>query len=163
MANYQDLVASPTYNSKVSGAAVGILFKPADDPATQVFGAVTDFNFQEGFGQNPVEEVGNDGVDEFVEDRHTGSGSASLFFTAKRSDELPSRQSFIGREFTVIRRMAPNRAQAGAVIDAFVGLKITNVSGGQAARGSMSMQISFVYTRRYTGEQWAALSGGGAS
>ncbi len=163
MADYNELVASTTYNAKISGAGVGIMFRPSSDPTVQVFGAVTDFNFQESFGQNPIEEVGNDGVDESVEDRHTGSGSATLFFTAKRNDELPSRDFFIGREFTVVRKIAPKRAQAGAVIDAFVGLKISNVSGGQSARGSMTLQISFVYTRRFTGTQWAEISGGGAA
>lgn len=165
MAAYADLVSSDAYQSKMAGAAVGVQLINARDPSDVVIGAATSLSSSEQYEQVAVEEAGNDGVDEFVEGRHAGSGSLSGFWTPEWGDNVPRRQDFIDREFVILKTIAPNRVRdgdnlAGIVVEAFVGVKINAVSNQQGARGAVMLDIGFVFSRRYSGAEWAALSGG---
>lgn len=162
---YADLVGSDAYNSKMAGAAVGIQLINARDPSDVVVGAATSLPVSEQYEQVAVEEAGNDGIDEFVEGRHAGSGSISGFWTPEWGDKVPTRQAFIDREFVILKTIAPNRVRdgedlSGIVVEALVGVKINSVSIQHGARGAKMLDLGFVFSRRYSGAEWAELSGG---
>lgn len=164
MADYADLKASDQYDAKIAGSAVGVVIYNANDPSDIIIGAATSLTAQEGFEQVPVEEAGNDGTDEFVTGRHSGTGSMSAFWTPKWADQVPTRQQFIDREFVIIKTIAPNRRRngvdlAGAVIEAFIGVKINSVNAQHGARGAMMLDLGFVYSRKFNAKEWAERTG----
>lgn len=156
---FSDFQALPEFREKQSGAGVEILLFDADNPGGPIMGAASSVNITEEFGVTPVEEAGNDGVDEFVQDRHTGRADISAFFTPLWAQSVPTRQSFIGKSYTVIERIAPGRAGAGTVVRALTKCRITGVSEGHGARGAMTTNLSLVFSRKYNGGEWAALGG----
>ena len=100
--SYSDFQALPEFREKQSGAGVEILIFDAADPGAPIIGAASSMNLTQEFAVTPVEEAGNDGVDEFVQDRHTGRADISAFFTPAWAESIPTRQSFIGKSYTVI-------------------------------------------------------------
>ncbi len=156
---YADLQASPEFREKHSGAGVEILIYDAANPGGAIIGAASSLNITQEFAVTAVEEAGNDGVDEFVQDRHTGRAEVSAFFTPAWSENVPTRQSFIGKSYTVIERVAPGRANAGTVIRAMTNCRITGVSDGHGARGAMTTNLSLVFSRLYNAKEWAEVVG----
>jgi hypothetical protein len=156
---YSDFKTLPEFREKQSGAGVEILIFDALNPGAPIIGAASSLNITEEFAVTPVEEAGNDGVDEFVQDRHTGRADVSAFFTPAWSESVPTRQSFIGKSYTVIERVAIGRAGAGSVLRVLDKCRITGVSQGHGARGAMTTNLSLVFSRSYNGAEWAALAG----
>jgi hypothetical protein len=156
---YADFQALPEFREKQSGAGVEILIFDAANPGAPIIGAASSLNATEEFATTPVEEAGNDGVDEFVQDRHTGRADISAFYTPAWAESVPTRQSFIGKSYTVIERVAVGRAGAGTVLRAFTKCRITGVSNAHGARGPMTTNLSLVFSRAYNGAEWAVLAG----
>jgi hypothetical protein len=156
---YTDFRASDAYPSKQPGAGQAVTLYDSQDPTRVIVGAVTSFSSRDDLETIPIEEAGNDGVDEIAQGRHSGSGSIACFFSAETNDNLPTRQSFIGRKFTVLVVVAPGRPGEGTVLNAYTGLALQGVSTSVGARGAVTMDSSFVYERRYNGTEWAALTG----
>jgi hypothetical protein len=157
--SYADFQALPEFREKQSGAGVEILIFDAANPGAPIIGAASSLNVTQEFAVTAVEEAGNDGVDEFVQDRHTGRAEVSAFFTPAWSESVPTRQSFIGKSYTVIERVAPGRAGAGTVLSVLTKCRITGVSDGHGARGAMTTNLSLVFSRKYNGAEWAAAAG----
>jgi hypothetical protein len=157
--SYSDFQALPEFREKQSGAGVEILIFDAADPGAPIIGAASSMNLTQEFAVTPVEEAGNDGVDEFVQDRHTGRADISAFFTPAWAESIPTRQSFIGKSYTVIERIAPGRAGAGTPLRVLTKARITGVSDSHGARGAMTTNLSMVFSRAYNGAEWAALAG----
>lgn len=160
MPSYSEFQASEHYGSKFSGAAFQVSIVDASKPDAVIIGAASGLNFTDRMAASGVEEMGADGVDEWVDERHDGNGSISAFWTGEWNDRTPNRSEFIGREFTVFQQFGPGRPNEGVVTDVLTGVKITDVSRNQAARGIVTVNLSIVFKRRYTGAQWAALAGG---
>ena len=159
MTTYAEFVASQEYPSKQSGSAIEILLINADDPSDVTIGATTGISMNDDFEKIPVEEAGEDGVDEIVDGRHSGSASIPAFWTAQWNDGLPTRQNFIGKEYLILERFGEDRPNAGVVINAYVGAKLSRHGNQQGARGAKTVDLAFTYTRRYNGAEWSALTG----
>lgn len=157
---YADLVASDEYQSKYAGAALDIVIALATDPGNPIIGGTSGINVAEDFEMVPIEEAGNDGVDEYAIGRHTLSGTIPLFWSPEYNDNLLTRQNFVLKgEFIIFRRIAPGRPQEGENVDVFVGVVFNQQGSQQAARGALTMNLAFMAERRYSGEEWAALTG----
>lgn len=156
---YADFTADSEYQSKQSGSAIEVLIVNSADPSDVIIGAVTGINNTEEFETIPIEEAGEDGVDEIVQGRHTGSMSLPAFWTPAWNDTLPTRQTFIGKEYVIIERFGEDRPNAGVVVNAYVGCKLNRFGQSHNARGAKTVDLAFVYTRRYNGAEWSALSG----
>ena len=157
---YSDFKDGPTYASKRSGAGVGFLLVNALDASDVIVAAGTSLNDRNDFETIPVEEAGNDGVDEHVQGRHSGSGSLALYFTAQANDKLPTRENFLGKVYTVLRFIAniPGSDSPDTVLDAWVGVRISGINTQHGARGNLSIDASFVFTNHYNGEQYAEIA-----
>lgn len=153
---YADLEASDSYVSKHSGAGVAVALYDENDVAAPLLGAASNVNATDDFEGIGIEEAGNDGVDEWVLGRHSGSGTIQAFFTPKWNDALPTRQNFIGRRFILIEKIAATRPSAGEILNAYVGVIITRVGSSHGARGAKTFDIAINYERRYSGSEWAA-------
>lgn len=157
--SFAEFQALPEYREKQSGAGVEILIFDAESGGPPIIGAASSLNITQEFGVTPVEEAGNDGVDEFVQDRHTGRADISAFYTPAWAENVPTRQTFIGKSYTVMERIAPGRAGAGAVLRVLTKARIAGVSDSHGARGPMTTNLSLVFSRAYNGVEWAALAG----
>ena len=156
---YADFVADDEYQSKQSGSALHVLIIDEDDPTSTVIGATTGINATDDFETIPVEEAGEDGVDEIVQGRHSGNLTVPAFWTAQWNDTLPTRQNFIGKSYTIIERFGEDRPNAGTVVNAYTGCKLSRVGASNGARGAKTLDLAFAYERRYNGQQWATLTG----
>jgi hypothetical protein len=159
MGAYADLVASEEYQSKHTGSALQVVIIDAASPGELVIGATTGSNCSEDFEVVPVEESGNDGVDEIAQGRHSGTLSVPGFWTPQWNDSLPSRQSFIGREFIVMEKIGINRPNAGTVVNVWEGAKISRYGQSNGARGAKTLDLAFSFTTRYNGAEWALKTG----
>jgi hypothetical protein len=156
---YTDFAASDAYVSKQSGSGLEVVLLDETDLDVVVVGAVSNYNFTDDFEVIPIEEAGNEGVDEIVQGRHSGNGTIQNFFTGQWNDALLTRQNFIGRGFTVQVRIASERSGAGTVVDCFTGVKISRVGASHGARGARTMDLAFSYETRYNGQEWADIAG----
>lgn len=156
---YADLVADASYRTKKTGAQLEIVLVLEDDPTDAVIGAASGINCNESYETVPVEEAGNDGVDEIAQGRHRGSCSLSYFWTPARGDSLPTRQSFIGKSYAILIRIGVNQPLEGTVVDAFVGCVVNANNSSVQARGARMGDLSFDFTRRFSGGEWAAAYG----
>jgi len=156
---YAAFQGEDAYVSKVAGASVDVQIINANDPADVIIGATTGINSTDNFETNPVEEAGNDGVDEHVQGRHDGGCTIPAVFTPEWNDNLPTRQDFLGREFIILETVSEEYPGAGNVLNAYTGCKINRVGQAQGARGNKTVDLGFVYQRRYNGAEWAALTG----
>lgn len=156
---YADFVAADAYRSKKSGSHVEVLIVDETDPAVAIIGAATGINWSDEFELIPVEEAGNDGVDEIVQGRHSGSGSINAFWTPEWNDNLQTRQAFIGRKYIIYEQLGVNRPFEGIILNAFVGAAISRVGSNHAARGAKMSDMGFSYERRYSGQEYADLHG----
>lgn len=159
MGAYTTFANSDAYASKHSGSGLEVVIINANDPADVIIGATTGINFSDDFELVPIEEAGNDGVDEIVQGRNTINLTVQAFWTPDWGDSLPTRQNFIGREFVIIERIATGRPGAGNVTNAVVGAKISRVGQANGARGAKTVDLAFSAERRYNGNEWAVLSG----
>jgi hypothetical protein len=157
--SYAEFEQDAAYNAKMDGAAFQVILRDADNPAVVFLGAVSNQSFSDNYSTTAVEECGDDGVNEIVQGRHTGTGSLSGFWTGERGDALPTRQSFLGKKYTMTYVIAPGRPGAGNVTDAFTGVTLVSNDSGVQARGARTFNLSIQYLRRYSGAEWAALSG----
>lgn len=157
--NYTEFKAEPAYNSKFSGSHVAVKLIDENDPSVSIIGAVSGLNFNENFEALVVEEAGEDGPNEIVQGRYDGAVSLSAFWTPKAGDTTPTRQSFIGKTYTIQEIVAPNRPGEGTVINAFRGCVLRSLSQALGARGLVTLDLQFVYLTRYSGEEWAAQAG----
>jgi hypothetical protein len=157
--SYADFVATDDYRSKHAGSALAILIFNEDSPGPPLISAATGINSTDDFETVPIEEAGNDGVDEIVQGRHTVSFTVQAFWTPERNDTLPTRQDFIGRKWTVMVVIAPGRPGAGNVVDVWTGCVLSRVGGAHGARGAKTTDLAFSAERRYSGQEWATLSG----
>lgn len=157
--SYSDFIDSESYLSKVSGSHIAVLLFKEDNPSDPVIGGATGINHTDDFETIPIEEAGNDGVDEIVQGRHTGSCTIQAFWAARRNDRLPTRQAFIGNVWLIIEVIAPGRPGAGNVVNAYTGCVNSRVGGAHGARGAKTTDLAFTYERRYNGKEWAALTG----
>jgi len=158
-AEYKALNTGQHYASKKSGAAIEVVILNEDDPSVPIIGATTGINVNEDFEANPVEEAGNDGVDEIVDGRHTVSFSIPGFWTPEWNDRLPTRQDFIGKSYLVLERIGKSQPGEGTVLNAYTGCKISGLGHSHGARGNKTLDIRFLAERRYNGDEWATLSG----
>jgi hypothetical protein len=159
MADYTAFMLEESYPRKRTGAQLVVSIMNAANPAERAVSATTGLNRNESFEVVAVEEVGNDGVDEQVQGRHSGSFSCSAYFSAEQNDKLPTRQDFKGKEYLVLVQIAEGWPGAGNVLDAYVGCVLSEEGSQMAPRGAATVNLSFSYTRRYNGKEWAALGG----
>ncbi len=157
---YSDLVADPAYRSKYAGAALEVVIANEDSPSELIIGATTGQNLSEDYETIPIEEVGNDGVDEQAQGRHSGTLSIPAFWTPEWNDTLPTRQTFVGKSYFIYVRIAPGRPQAGTVVNAYIGCRLSRIGMSFGARGAQTLDLAFAFTRRYNGAEWALLNGG---
>lgn len=161
---YSDYQQEDVYDSKHSGSAIRIVLYKSDDPLKPLIGELTGINKSDDFEQVAIEEAGEDGVDEIVTGRHSGSLNLNGFWTPKRNDALPQRSTFLGNdgagdvEFTIMEVVGDNRLGEDTVLNVYVGCKCSRYGSSHGARGVKTFDLSFLYTERFSGEAWAAIA-----
>ncbi len=155
---YADFQVTDDYVSKQSGSSVEVVLLDEADPGESIVSAVSSINWTDDFEVIPIEEAGQDGVDEQVQGRHSGSGTMQLFFSGIRNDRLPTRGTNIGTGYTVFERIGEDRANPGTVLNAFTGVKLSRVASSHGARGAKTMDLAFSYENRYNGVSWFAIN-----
>lgn len=159
---YSEYKGKDAYRQKHSGSAVRIVIYRASEPNKPLIGNTTGINWTDQFEQLPVEEAGEEGVNEITTGRHSGSATVNGFFTPERNDKLPSRENFLdagtGGEYTIMEVVGNKREGVGVPLNVFVGSKINSYGSAHGARGLKTFDASFTYTHRYNGEQWATLT-----
>lgn len=160
MPTYASFVASTEYTSKQSGSALHVLILDETDPSQTVIGATTGINATDDFETIPVEEAGEDGVDEIVQGRHSGNLTIPAFWTGQWNDTLPTRENFIGKSYTIMEMFGEDRPNASVVVNVFTGCRLSRVGASNGARGAKTFDLAFAFERRYNGQQWADKSGG---
>ena len=153
---YAEFAATEEYTSKIAGSAIGIRIYNDREPGAPIIGLATGINATDDFETIPIEEAGNDGVDEIVQGRHSGSATVQSFWTPQRNDALPSRQTFIGKSYTIQEVIAEGRPGAGEIVNVYTGCKLSRNGQAHGARGAKTIDLAFSYERRYTGVEWAA-------
>lgn len=156
---YSDFVADPAYLARASGAHVGILIYQEGVTGAPIIGGSSGINASDDFEGIPIEEAGNEGVDEIVQGRHSGQCSVQGFWSAERNDKLPTRQNFIGKRFLILEVIAEDRPGAGEVVNAYTGCVNTRVGSSHGARGPKTIDMTFLYERKYNGQEWADANG----
>lgn len=157
---YSDFQATKEYVGAGAGAQFLIVMTNNDNPS-EVFTGFSGVSGNDDFEQVPIEEAGNDGVDEFATGRHSGAVNLNGFWRAEYNDNFfPTRQSFIGKTWTLMRKIAPDRPSAGTVVDVWTNVNISSYSSQQGARGAVTFAMSAPFSRRYNGEEWATIAAG---
>lgn len=156
--SYADFQALADYRTKHTGARIQVIIYNAANPSEVIIGAVTGLNVSEDFEVVPIEEAGNDGVDEHAQGRHTASCTIPAFYTPEWQDKLPTRQSFKGKSYTIMKRVAPGWPGEGTVLAVLVGCVLSRIGDQMGARGALTLDLAFNLTRRYSGAEWAALN-----
>tara|TARA_R110000824_G_scaffold54028_2_gene149061 strand:- start:15345 stop:15830 length:486 start_codon:yes stop_codon:yes gene_type:complete len=159
---YAEFAASDAYVEKKSGSHISIVMFDEKTPTQPLIGAATGINATDDFETLPVEEAGEEGTNEIVQGRHTINLTVNAFWTPQRNDQLPTRQNFIDREFTILEQVAPLRSGHGTVLNAYEGAKLSRNGSSHGARGLKSVDLAFQALRRYNGQEWADKTGGGA-
>ena len=152
---YDDLTKSTEYLRAVSGSKVDVIFLEDGRENFEPIGRGSGFSFNDDFEQNPVEEYGLSFISEFVDGKHTGTGSLDTFFIPAQNDKMPSVEDFINRTYTVVEIIAEGYPQAGVILNVFQGLKVSGIGTSMSARGLKLQSVSFVYSKRLTGAQAA--------
>jgi hypothetical protein len=141
----------------LSGAAEHVVI--IDENNNQIIGRGANFSWQDTFEQVPVDEYGKTGIDEYSPGRMIGGGTLGTFTIPNLNDELPTRDTFATKSFTVQEIIAPGRPGAGTVLNVFQGVKFTVVGGNFGPTGVSARNVNFVYTNRINGEVWAEQQG----
>ena len=151
--------AGGAYLGGLAGAACIIQLVDEADPSVS-FTGFSGMSINEAFEAIPLEEAGNDGVDEILQGRNTVAVTFNGFFRPKENDEqLITRQNFVGKRFVAFRKYIRGTF-AGTVIDVVTGVTIDSQGTQQGARGAITFTTSAQATRRYSGAEWATLTGG---
>lgn len=155
---YSTFQADESYRGAGSGSEYLIQIINEDNPS-ESFTGFSGLSHTDSFEIVPIEEAGNDGVDEFADGRHNLSLQMNGFWRAAYNDSFfLTRQNFIGKRWTVFRKK--NRgAYAGTVVDVFTGTKLESYSSQQGARGAITFSMSGQASRRYNGAEWVAEAG----
>jgi len=156
---YAEFQATDDYSTKKSGAQIEVLIINEDDPSDELIGATTGISWNEDYENIPIEELGNDGVDEIAQGRHTIGFTVPAFFTPEWNDSLPTRSTYKGKSYTVVERIGKGWPGEGTVLNAIVGNRLNRIGSNSAARGAKTFDLAFTGTDRYNGAEWAALSG----
>lgn len=163
MPSYSEFRVSSEYKSKHTGSAIKVVILLESDATRTIIGAVTGLQYNDALEAVGIEEAGNDGIDEIIQGRHSGNLSVSAFWTPEWNDTLPTRQTFLGSAggpYTVLEMGSDDRANmADVVVNAFIGCRIDSLGANLGARGPKTMDIRMLCTRRYSGAEWAALTG----
>ena len=144
------------FNKVLSGAALKVVI--IDEADKTIVGRGANFNWTDVFEQFPVDEYGKTGVDEYVGGRMLGSGTLGTFLIPKLNDELPTRDTFINKSFTIEEVITGDRANEASdkddrVLNRFTGVKFSQVNGTFAATGLAGRSANFVYSKRQTNTQ----------
>lgn len=156
---YSELVNSEEYPRKHAGAGLEVLIIDEDDPTNIIIGATTGLNMSTDLEVIDIEEAGNEIVDELVQGRATVAGTVQHFWTPEWGDRLPDTQDFLGKSYLVIVRIAPNFPNAGQVVDACTGGRLTRIGKAHGARGARTSDLAFKFMRHFKGSSWAARTG----
>lgn len=156
---YADFKTTDDYPTKKTGAQIEVLILDEADPSDVIIGATTGMSWNEDYENVPIEEAGNDGVDEIAQGRHTIGFTVPAFFTPEWNDSLPTRQTYKGKSYTVVEKIGPGWPGEGTVLNAIVGNRLNRIGSNTAARGAKTFDLAFTGKRRYNGDEWATLSG----
>lgn len=156
---YSNFAADATYSTAAAGSAYLIQMVNQEDPSESYTG-FSGLSINESFEAIPIEEAGNDGIDEIAQGRHTVAVSFNGFFRPEYNDGLLiTRQTFVGKRWTAFRKN--NRGTyAGTVVDVITNVTIDSQATQQGARGAITFTMSAQASRRYNGTQWATITGG---
>ena len=167
MPTYTQFSATDQYASSLPGAGVRIIiYKVNDDGLSAVWigTSLTGINASEPIELIPVEEAGNEGVDEIVTGR-IGPVTANVegIWSPKINDLLPWRGSFLGagsgEEYVIQEVIGDGRTGEGLPVLIYEGAKIGGVSHAHGARGNKTFSLQFTAKWRYPGQPWAARTG----
>lgn len=161
---YDEFQNDPGYASKHAGAALEIQIYDENNPGQPLIGAATGINISDDLEVIPIEEAGNEGIDEQVQGRHSLNFTIQAFWSPERNDKLPTRLDFIGKKYTIFVKIArkkegvTERAGAGETTDVITGCVFSRIGSAFGARGSRTFDIAGSAEFRYTGAQWFALA-----
>lgn len=160
---YSEYQATNAYDSKHSGSAVKVVVYKASDPSRPLISNTTGINWSDDIEVLPVEEAGEEGVNEQVTGRISGAGTVNGFWSPKVNDQLPERDTFLaggeGEEYTVMEIAGNKRIGQDLPLNVFSGVKFSKHGSAHGARGLKTYDLAFSYTNRQSGLQWATATG----
>ncbi len=161
---YSELIANATYRRAQTGSGLRVVILRVSDGATVLIGSTSGLSASDDFEQLPVEEAGEEGVNEIATGRTSGSANCQGHYRLSSNDILPSRASFLGangdgEEYVVMKVRGDKRLGTGIPVDVFTGAKISRYGTQQGARGLVTFDLAFVYKQRWNGKEWMARSG----
>ncbi len=154
--DYSEFKTLAAYREKVSGAHIDFVLVNAADATDVLIGAATGVNVSEDREAIPIEEMGDLVVSEVVQGRNSITYSVTAMWTPEWNDKVPSTGT-LGGTYIGYERMADGRPGEGTILNVYLGSVIRSVAQSVAGRGSKTFDLSFVSTKRLTGQQWADL------
>ena len=163
---YSEYQASDAYVSRQSGSGVRIaIYKIGENGASMLWlGKLTGINANEPTEQLPVEEAGNEGVDEIVTGR-IGPVTANCegIWSAEVNDKLPWRGNFLGagtgEEYLIMEQCGDGRTGVDLPLTVFEGAKISGRSSAHGARNLKTFSLQFIAKSWIPGLEWADQNG----
>src|SRR3989344_1566330 len=161
---YDEYKNTNSYKKAKSGSEVDVVLFLNDDPNFTPLARGAGLSYNETFERIPVEEYGESGVNEIADGKHALTGSITSFFIPEQNDRMDIRQTFQGREYTILEVIAQNpRTQAdgtaGTVLGALLGVKFSGKGVDLAARGIRGMNAQFLALEYLNGQQYAEVYG----
>jgi len=139
---------------EASRSGAGLLAIVFNSAGNKILGRGTNFNWQDSFEVNPVEEYGKNGIDEFVPGKMRGSGSIGTLAIASINDSLPHRGNLISTgPFVVQEVVADDFPNAGTILNQFEEVWFTVHGGSFGPSGLAAKNASFVYGKRIPGAE----------
>jgi len=156
---YADFQDTAGYKSNHAGAGIRIVLQREDNPFETYIG-FSGMTARETYEQLPVEEAGEEGVNEIVDGRHTINVSLNGFYSPEKSDTvLPSRKSFIGKRWVIFKKIGTDRPNEGQILEVVTGFRMADLDMPHGPRGNIVFTMSGPAERRWRGEEWALATG----
>jgi hypothetical protein len=161
---YTAFKADAAYTSKTAAAFIALALINENDSTDRLAGAFTGGNVGDPFEVIPIEEGGNDGIDEYVQGRNGPVNvSVTMQLAPKYVDWLQSRNNYLGKRFTLLAYMEdrnkPDMEWTGTVLWAVTGVVVSSIDINHGARGAVNCTVTGQGETKYTGDQWATKTG----
>lgn len=158
---YSTFAGTPAYSSRLSGAMIDLLFVAEDNPAEKFMIGFSGLSTNEGFEMIPIQELGNNIVEEIVAGQYTVGASVNGFWSPRYGDDfLPTTTNYIGRHYTMLVLGAEKSAMPGVVLEAYRGVRLSGVQTSVGVSGVRTFSATALGKDKVSGADFAAMMGG---
>lgn len=153
--SYSEYKNTVDYITSKTGADFTVEISLDGDPSFEPIARGMGLTLGDTFDRVAIPEWGKNGIDEHADGQMSGAGSLQFFMTGKLNDKLDTRETFAGRKYTIIQRKSDERTHKGQVYNCLLGVKLTANNIDQGPTGFVGQNVSFVYTEKLNGQQFA--------